>query len=78
MFSEQPGSVFGKVKRAARAGRFLLTRTTSKVRQRTKLRELRTEIMKRRHLSIRKQGLFILLVQSPNKMQSCYSALAVR
>ncbi len=40
----------------ARSGRFLLTRHTSKARMRTALRKLREEIMRRRHLSIEKQG----------------------
>ena len=40
----------------ARSGRFLLTRHTSKARMRTALRKLRKEIMRRRHLSIEKQG----------------------
>jgi hypothetical protein len=40
----------------ARSGRFLLSRHTSKARMRKKLRELREELWRRRHLSLQKQG----------------------
>jgi len=40
----------------ARSGAFLLERHTMKKRMRAKLGEVKTELMRRRHLSIRKQG----------------------
>lgn len=43
----------------ARSGRFLLIRHSSRRRRRAKLREVRDEIMRRRHLSIKKQGLWL-------------------
>jgi len=43
----------------ARAGGFLLTRHTSRKRLTAKLRWIRQELMRRRHLSIKKQGLWL-------------------
>jgi RNA-directed DNA polymerase len=43
----------------ARTGAFLLVRQTSPKRMRAKLRELKHELMRRRHLSIKKQGLWL-------------------
>ena len=46
----------------ARSGRFLLLRHSSRRRRRAKLREIRDEILRRRHLSIKKQGMWLARV----------------
>ena len=42
-----------------RAGDYLLVRHTSRKRMAAKLRWVRDELMRRRHLSIKKQGLWL-------------------
>jgi group II intron reverse transcriptase/maturase len=43
----------------ARSGNFLLTRRTSRNRMRDKLKEVKHEVMRRRHLSIKRQGIWL-------------------
>ncbi len=43
----------------ARSGNYLLVRHTMRKRMSAKLREIRSELMRRRHLSIKKQGLWL-------------------
>ncbi|MFH1918909.1 MAG: hypothetical protein ABIP48_03340 [Planctomycetota bacterium] len=54
--------VFTHMCAKTRSGRFMLKRTTISKRMRTKLREVKTELMRRRHRSIPEQGRWLASV----------------